>query len=400
MKKAALFTIISMLAVLVLPANIHAQEDIYPLVGVVCGEAFGSGSIIAPSGYVLTNYHVLEGAGYAEDGEQYCTIEVIEDIGQWTVPRYIARAVNSDFDTDWAILKIEYDADGYALEPGMTFPYYGTYPNDHVVYTTDKVYAEGYPVIGGFTYNITEGIISGFYGDWYYKISSEIDQGNSGGALVDADGYLIGVPTYAVTNIETQGYALRIDMLQWALDTSPDVTEQTKADLDEFIYGYIETDEDAVASDEPVPTLYESSESIVEKETGLVTSVDSKLSARLKGKILLQVEANGEAWYVFPDDLKKYYLGRPADAFSIMRSLGLGIAHGTLQTYLNSTFPSRLSGKILLDVEANGEAYYVYPGDLKGYYLGRPDDAFQIMREKGLGISNTDLRKIAVGLVD
>lgn len=126
----------------------------------------------------------------------------------------------------------------------------------------------------------------------------------------------------------------------------------------------------------------------------LVTN--AQLNYNLQGKILLQVEANGEAWYVYPKDLKRYYLGRPADAFQIMRTLGLGIAHDELQGYLDSTFPSRLSGYIMLDVEANGEAYYVFPDDRKGYYLGRPADAFQIMREKGLGISNDNLFQIPI----
>ena len=97
------------------------------------------------------------------------------------------------------------------------------------------------------------------------------------------------------------------------------------------------------------------------EESPQFTGIFINLSNRLKGLILLQVEENGEAWYVYPDDINKYYLGRPADAFDIMRGLGLGISHNTLQGYLNYGFPSRLSGKILLDVEANGEAYYVYP---------------------------------------
>jgi len=128
--------------------------------------------------------------------------------------------------------------------------------------------------------------------------------------------------------------------------------------------------------------------------------IDIGLINKVKGKILLQVEKNGEGWYVNPDNEKKYYLGRPADAFSIMRNLGLGIKHSELNNYLNSKFPSRLSGKILLDVERNGEAYYVNPDDLKGYYLNRPADAFRVMRELGLGITNNDIRKIGVGEIE
>jgi len=121
------------------------------------------------------------------------------------------------------------------------------------------------------------------------------------------------------------------------------------------------------------------------------------ITERLSGMILLQVEENGEAWYLNPDNSKRYFLGRPADAFEIMRSLGLGIEHTELTQYLNTSFPGRLSGKILLDVEMNGEAYYVYPEDLEGYYLGRPADAFEIMRSLGLGITNSDLGQITNG---
>ena len=137
--------------------------------------------------------------------------------------------------------------------------------------------------------------------------------------------------------------------------------------------------------------------SVIAEEKKLITKIDNKLSKRISGNILLQVEKNGEGWYVNPDNKKKYYLGRPADAFSIMRNLGLGIKHSELNGYLNSKFPSRLSGKIMLDVEQNGEAYYIYPKNLKGYFLSRPADAFKVMRDLGLGITNADIRKIGVG---
>lgn len=54
----------------------------------------------------------------------------------------------------------------------------------------------------------------------------------------------------------------------------------------------------------------------------------------------------------------------------------------------------------MLDVEQNGEAYYVHPKDLKGYFLNRPSDAFKVMRELGLGITNGDIKKIEVGEIE
>jgi len=49
--------------------------------------------------------------------------------------------------------------------------------------------------------------------------------------------------------------------------------------------------------------------------------IDMDFANKQKGKILLQVEGHGEAWYVNTGDGKRYFLGKPADAFRIMRSV-------------------------------------------------------------------------------
>ena len=137
---------------------------------------------------------------------------------------------------------------------------------------------------------------------------------------------------------------------------------------------------------------------VVAEEKSLITKIDKNLSKRVSGKILLQVEKKGEGWYVYPDNQKKYYLGKPANAFSIMRKLGLGATHQFITSH--TIFPNYVLGKILLDVEQNGEAYYIYPKNKKAYYLGRPADAFNIMRDLGLGISNDNVRKIDIGEIN
>lgn len=184
------------------------------------------------------------------------------------------------------------------------------------------------------------------------------------------------------------------------------------------------------------------------------TGQAASLAAQQSGKILLQVEANGEAWYVNPTNQNRYYMGRPNDAFNLMRDLGLGIstenlnklpigylplsgndtdmdglsdifedAQGTsvtdvdtdsdgisdLDEIKNNTNPlvagtstetidyhlrTNMRGRILLQVEDHGEAWYVNPSDGKRYFLGRPADAFSIMRQLGLGISNDNLALI------
>ncbi len=127
--------------------------------------------------------------------------------------------------------------------------------------------------------------------------------------------------------------------------------------------------------------------------SGTTSGTSSTSLTKYLGYIFLAVEKNGEAYY-YPVDQKAYYLGRPADAFNIMKNLGLGAKHDFIH---NTTyFSGHVVGRILLDVEAHGEAYYIYPKDRKKYYLGRPDDAFAIMRNLGLGISNANLSLLPI----
>ncbi len=128
----------------------------------------------------------------------------------------------------------------------------------------------------------------------------------------------------------------------------------------------------------------------------------ASLGEDLSGRIVLNVEENGEAWYVYPDTNKRYFLGRPADAFEIMRELGLGIAEKDFQQLAQAGMPvegnkdlaRKLAGRIVLRVDFHGEAWYINPVNRKKYFLGRPADAFKIMRELGLGISRLDLARI------
>ena len=90
-----------------------------------------------------------------------------------------------------------------------------------------------------------------------------------------------------------------------------------------------------------------------------------------------------------------------------MRALGLGItnydlehiprAGSSFKRIGNEDLVNRLKGKILLQVESKGEAWYVSPVDGKRHLLGKPDDALEVMKKLGLGITNRDLAKIRVG---
>ena len=121
----------------------------------------------------------------------------------------------------------------------------------------------------------------------------------------------------------------------------------------------------------------------------------NNLESKLSGRILLAVESNGETWYVNPVNQKRYLLQESSDVFNIMKELGLGISNSDFNSF-KGIAPLRLSGRILLKVQGLGEAYYVNPVDLKMHYLGRPHQGLKLMQSLSLGITNMNLAKISV----
>jgi hypothetical protein len=176
---------------------------------------------------------------------------------------------------------------------------------------------------------------------------------------------------------------------------------------------------------------------------------------KLPGRILLRVERLGEAYYMVNSEHAEY-MGRPFDALIVMRRFGVGITNADLTKIqvadmnlgttkdsdgdglsdkveltfgtdpkkpdtdgdgykdkleitsgysplskdttpiVNSAFANLHKGKIFLQVESWGEAWYVNPNDGKRYFLGTPDDAFAVMRKLGMGISEADFDLIPV----
>jgi len=134
--------------------------------------------------------------------------------------------------------------------------------------------------------------------------------------------------------------------------------------------------------------------SFIDQEKSLSSVIDNQLTEKLKGRILLQVEDHGEAWYVEPKTSKRYYMANGSEAYNIMRNLGVGITNKDLEKVkTNQSFAKQHSGKIFLQVENYGEAYYI-DVDGNAHYLKDGNEAYNIIRELGLGITNNDLRKI------
>jgi serine protease DegQ len=139
--------------------------------------SLGSGVIVSPNGYILTNNHVVEAAD---------EIEVSLSDGK----KLLATVVGSDPETDLAVLRVE------AKDlPAMTFG------SSDTLRVGDIVLAIGNPF--GFGQTVTSGIVSalGRSGlginvfENFIQTDAAINPGNSGGALVDASGNLVGINT-------------------------------------------------------------------------------------------------------------------------------------------------------------------------------------------------------------
>jgi serine protease Do len=156
-------------------------------------EALGSGFIVDPHGYIITNYHVVRGA-------TSILVKLKSDPAGST--GHPATVVGFDKDTDLAVLKIKVD------HPLPTV----TMGNSGSMQVGDQVIAIGEPL--ALTQTVTAGIISaknrtidpGASGQFkhYLQTDAAINPGNSGGPLVNMKGQVIGVNTAIYT--ETGGF--------------------------------------------------------------------------------------------------------------------------------------------------------------------------------------------------
>lgn len=183
----------------------------------------GSGIIISKSGYIVTNYHVIEDA---EDIE-------VEFIVNEEVQKFNAEIVQSDKVNDLAVIKI-FDINFDGLD---NLPYnFKTRSSD----VGTKVYAYGYPMalsLMGKEIKITDGIISsksGFDGDiTTYQISAPIQAGNSGGPLFDDRGNFIGINSAGLRKevADNVGYTIKSSYVFNLIDVLPksiDLPSNTK----------------------------------------------------------------------------------------------------------------------------------------------------------------------------
>ena len=167
--------------------------------------SLGSGVIVSPEGYILTNHHVISDAD---------DIDVALSDGR----KLKAQIIGSDPETDIAVLKI----DAKKLPPPITL---GKIESVHV---GDVVLAIGNPFGVGQT--VTSGIISALGRDHvgintfenFIQTDAAINPGNSGGALIDTRGNLIGINTAIYSNNGGSmgiGFAIPVNLAKQVMES-------------------------------------------------------------------------------------------------------------------------------------------------------------------------------------
>ncbi len=153
------------------------------------GAFSGTGVVVTGSGYVLTNYHIIEETDYIE-------VMLLSDRGRTMHP---AQVIGFDEDFDIAVLK--FDGEGLGLTPARL-------GDSDLLAVGDPVYAEGNP-LGYLTGTMTEGIVSALEresevnsdGMGMIQTSAALNPGNSGGALVNGQGQVVGITSAKITGL-------------------------------------------------------------------------------------------------------------------------------------------------------------------------------------------------------
>lgn len=167
----------------------------------------GSGFIINDDGYLITNFHVIE-------GETQISVEVYQQKdGQLTPKSYKqVRIIALNKFKDLALLKIE-DKDAPKFTPVVM-------GSADALAVGERVFAIGSPM--GLERTVTEGILSTktrqMQGELYLQTTAQINPGNSGGPLFNLSGEVVGVTNMKIAFGEGLGFAIPAEAVRYFLD--------------------------------------------------------------------------------------------------------------------------------------------------------------------------------------
>lgn len=199
--------------------------------------SLGTGIVVSNNGYIITNWHLA--------GNKYSSCYVTLEDGNI----YSGSVVWSDSDLDLAVVKIN--------ENNLKYLSLGDSDN---ISLGEKVYAIGNPIGVEFQRTITSGIISGLnrtikieeknsssYMEGLIQTDASINEGNSGGPLINELGEVIGINTIKIECAEGIGFAVPINIIKPVIQSFVSTGKFEEAYLGIFAYDqevikYLEND--------------------------------------------------------------------------------------------------------------------------------------------------------------
>ena len=178
------------------------EDVLQSVVSVGTNKGLGSGAVIDDRGFIVTNYHVIDGASIIR------VLTYGEDV-------YDAALVGFNDVVDVAVLKVDASLDNLR---------FGDSDNVDV---GERVIALGNPA--GLSFTVTEGIVSAVHRtgpnnlNIYLQTDVPINPGNSGGPLVDTNSRIIGLNNFKAAGFEGLGFAIESNIVS---EVAEDIIDQ------------------------------------------------------------------------------------------------------------------------------------------------------------------------------
>jgi serine protease Do len=333
----------------------------------------GSGVIVSPDGYILTNNHVVNNA---------TEIQVALNDGR----QFTAKVIGSDPKTDVALIRIKADN-----LPALTLA------DSDKIEVGDVVLAIGNPF--GIGQTVTKGIVSakdrttsGDMDEDFIQTDAAINPGNSGGALVDTEGRLVGINSAILTHSggnQGIGFAVPSNLCRWVMDSlvkngrvergflgvmiqnlTPDLATAFKLNS---ITGALVGD---VNSGSPADKAGLKSGDVIMQLNGQPIEDASQLKLRVAetppgSKVQLTVNRNGESktFDVTLGNLPENKVAKTAEESGTAQKealAGVGVADLDQNTRAELDIPPQVQGAVITQVAPESAAYQagLRPGDV------------------------------------
>ena len=168
----------------------------------------GSAVVVRSDGILVTNCHVIINTRTSRPYDELY-LSLSSDGETSTAPnRYRVTLLLMNKDYDLALLRADSDAAGKPLPKSFTFPSIEL-GDSKKIKLLDDLFIIGFPEKGGSSVTVNRGVVEGkdILGNWI-KTDARVIHGNSGGAAVNGEGRLIGIPTKVVADeqpVDTNG---------------------------------------------------------------------------------------------------------------------------------------------------------------------------------------------------